>query len=58
MDGAMTDPSARRSLTEITPYFPRLGALGFGGSVALCGQMKGDLVRDRRWLRPSWAPVK
>jgi len=31
IDGTTTDPSARRPLSEITLYFLRLGALGFGG---------------------------
>src|SRR3989475_1337645 len=28
----------------------RLGALGFGGPVALCGQMEKELVQERKWL--------
>ena len=31
-------------------YFLRLGALGFGGPVALCGQMEKELVQERRWV--------
>jgi chromate transporter len=40
----------RRSLREITLYFLRLGALGFGGPVALCGQMERELVQEKGWL--------
>jgi chromate transporter len=31
-------------------YFLRLGLLGFGGPVALVGQMERELVDDRRWI--------
>jgi len=31
-------------------YFLRLGALGFGGPVALADAMRRDLVESRRWL--------
>jgi len=31
-------------------YFLRLGTLGFGGPVALVGQMERELVADRAWL--------
>jgi chromate transporter len=31
-------------------YMLRLGALGFGGPVALVGYMQRDLVEDRKWL--------
>ncbi len=36
---------------EITRYFLRLGALGFGGPAALVGQMERELVGERHWLR-------
>jgi chromate transporter len=35
---------------ELTLYFLRLGLLGFGGPVALVGQMERELVADRNWL--------
>src|SRR5581483_6412342 len=38
------------SLREIALYFLRLGALGFGGPVALCGQMERELVQQKHWL--------
>src|SRR5262249_55544974 len=31
-------------------YYLRLGTLGFGGPVALCGQMERELVVERQWL--------
>lgn len=42
--------SARGRLGELAAYFLRLGALGFGGPVALVGQMERELVQDRKWL--------
>ncbi len=41
-------PSNR--IKELTLYFLRLGLLGFGGPVALVGQMERELVTDRGWL--------
>jgi chromate transporter len=38
------------SLWQLTLYFLRLGALGFGGPVALVGFMHRDLVEDRGWI--------
>ena len=53
----MTDaaPQGRRrpSVIDIALYFLRLGALGFGGPVALANHMRADLVDDRRWLSPQ-----
>src|ERR1700752_4116931 len=40
----------RGSLAEVTTYFLRLGLLGFGGPVALVGQMERELVAERGWL--------
>src|SRR5438270_386611 len=36
--------------SELLSYFLRLGLLGFGGPVALVGQMEQELVADRKWL--------
>jgi len=44
-----TEP-ARGRLAEVTIYFLRLGLLGFGGPVALVGQMERELVAERGWL--------
>jgi chromate transporter len=35
---------------DLVLYYLRLGALGFGGPVALCGQMERELVQERKWL--------
>jgi chromate transporter len=35
---------------QLVRYFLRLGSLGFGGPVALCGQMERELVQERKWL--------
>jgi chromate transporter len=43
-----TIPSGR--IGELVRYFLRLGFLGFGGPVALVGQMERELVNDRKWL--------
>jgi chromate transporter len=43
-------PPARGSIGELTAYFLRLGLLGFGGPVALVGQMERELVAERGWL--------
>ncbi|MFO0562373.1 MAG: chromate efflux transporter [Polyangiales bacterium] len=39
------------TLRELAAYFLRLGALGFGGPIALAGYMQRDLVEERRWIR-------
>ena len=38
------------STWDLARYFLRLGALGFGGPVALANAMRRDLVEERRWL--------
>jgi chromate transporter len=40
-------------MRELLLYFLRLGALGFGGPIALAGYMQRDLVEDRRWIAKS-----
>src|SRR5271167_1771944 len=45
---AKTDPP--RPIRELVRYFLRLGLLGFGGPVALVGQMERELVAERGWL--------
>src|SRR5215831_19966253 len=37
-------------IRELVRYFLRLGLLGFGGPVALVGQMERELVTERGWL--------
>ena len=38
------------TLGEVTKYFLRLGLLGFGGPIALVGQMERELVSDKKWM--------
>ena len=38
------------TLWQLMTYFLRLGALGFGGPVALVGYMQRDLVDQRGWI--------
>src|SRR5438874_3665742 len=45
---AMTPAHGR--IREVVVYFLRLGLLGFGGPVALVGQMERELVTERKWL--------
>jgi chromate transporter len=43
-----TIPAGR--IGELVRYFLRLGLLGFGGPIALVGQMERELVDERKWL--------
>jgi chromate transporter len=43
-------PHAKGAIGELVAYFLRLGLLGFGGPVALVGQMERELVSDKKWL--------
>src|SRR5262249_30202403 len=47
---ATTTPQTRGSIPELVLYFLRLGFLGFGGPVALVGQMERELVAEKGWL--------
>ena len=38
------------SLAQLLAYFLKLGALGFGGPIALTGAMQRDLVDRERWI--------
>src|ERR1700730_12069266 len=40
----------RPQLREFLFYFLRLGALGFGGPIALAGYMQKDVVEERNWV--------
>ena len=48
MEPATTGPRVR--IRDLVLYYLRLGTLGFGGPVALCGQMERELVQDRKWV--------
>ena len=39
---------------DLVLYFLRLGFMGFGGPVALVGQMERGLVGERKWLTRAW----
>ena len=47
---AETIERQRRPIREIVTYFLRLGTIGFGGPVALVGQMEKELVGEKGWL--------
>ena len=40
----------RVPIGELVRYYLRLGLLGFGGPVALVGQMERELVGEKKWL--------
>ncbi|EKS29759.1 chromate transporter, chromate ion transporter (CHR) family [Afipia felis] len=46
----MTGHTESGHMGELVRYFLRLGFLGFGGPVALVGQMERELVDDKKWL--------
>ncbi|HMA29729.1 MAG TPA: chromate efflux transporter [Thermoanaerobaculia bacterium] len=48
MNGSRRRPGP--TLAQMALYFLRLGALGFGGPVALANTMRKDLVEERHWL--------
>jgi chromate transporter len=41
---------ASASLSRFVVYFLKLGALGFGGPIALAARMQKDLVEERAWI--------
>jgi len=45
-----TEIAARGTIGKLVVYFLRLGLLGFGGPIALVGQMERELVTERHWL--------
>src|SRR2546428_4544957 len=40
----------RVPIRELVLYYLRLGLLGFGGPVALVGQMEREMVGEKKWL--------
>jgi chromate transporter len=44
------DAAPNVGIRELVKYFLRLGLMGFGGPVALVGQMERELVAERKWL--------
>lgn len=49
-DGAGGAELVPCSVRELTLYFLRLGTFGFGGPIALAGDMQRHLVEERRWI--------
>jgi chromate transporter len=49
MDAA-TQTARNIPVRDLVLYFLRLGFMGFGGPVALVGQMERELVGERKWL--------
>src|SRR5438128_2531574 len=49
-DAGVTRERAPATLLDFVLYFLRLGAVGFGGPVALANYMRRDLVETRAWL--------
>jgi chromate transporter len=45
-----TQREPRYTLWQLVLYMLKLGALGFGGPVALVGYMHRDLVEERKWI--------
>src|SRR5213595_3245342 len=46
-----TDKTTQRvPIRELVKFYLRLGLLGFGGPVALVGQMERELVGEKKWL--------
>ena len=50
MTTTVTTNAPGYSLGQLVGYMLRLGALGFGGPVALAGYMRRDLVERRGWI--------
>jgi chromate transporter len=46
----MTSTVEHGRISELVRYFLRLGCLGFGGPVALVGQMERELVDGKKWF--------
>ncbi len=44
------EPTGRIPIRDLVRYYLRLGVLGFGGPVALVGQMERELVGEKKWL--------
>jgi chromate transporter len=44
------ESASRVSIRDLVQYYLRLGLLGFGGPVALVGQMERELVGEKKWV--------
>jgi chromate transporter len=50
MDAATAHAARKVPVRDLALYFLRFGFMGFGGAVALVGQMERELVGERKWL--------
>ena len=50
MDAATAHTARKVPVRDLVLYFLRLGFMGFGGPVALVGQMERELVGEKKWL--------
>lgn len=48
--GSTNESTVCPSMQAFISYFLQLGALGFGGPIALAGHMQKDLVKERKWV--------
>jgi chromate transporter len=53
MEHATINEKRNYSLKDLTLYFLKLGAVGFGGPPALVSYMHRDLVEQKKWLSES-----
>jgi len=53
LDTSNDRPTSGYTLWQLVLYMLRLGALGFGGPVALVGYMHRDLVEQRKWINEA-----
>ncbi len=51
--GLQTNVKPDYTLKQLINYFLKLGAVGFGGPVALVSYMHRDLVEERKWISRS-----
>src|SRR5215813_1323220 len=49
-ESSALDAAPKVGMRQLVSYFLRLGLMGFGGPVALVGQMEKELVSERKWL--------